>query len=93
MGAVLGLPGDQFWISAHEAFVRGYLDVPFAPHATNANELLTIRDAEKAIRILDPGRVPMRPEDAAAEKAALARHPDPYDSVVEKILRDIHIMT
>ena len=40
-----------------EAFVRGYLDVPFSPSQENRGEVLTARDADGAVRYVDTGRL------------------------------------
>ena len=38
-----------------KAFQLGYLDIPFAPSVHNAGRVITIRDAEGAVRFLDSG--------------------------------------
>ena len=37
--AVFDMSGEAFWESVFRAFQLGYLDVPFSPHADNANRL------------------------------------------------------
>jgi methylaspartate mutase epsilon subunit len=39
------------------AFARGLIDIPFAPNRENRGEVLTARDADGAVRYLDPGRL------------------------------------
>lgn len=89
--AVFGISGDVFWESVFRAFQMGYLDVPFSPHADNANKLVTMRDANRSIRIVDRGNVPI--SDAAAEQeqrllAAAERSGETY----RHLLRDINMM-
>mgnify|MGYP001204869490 CR=1 FL=1 len=44
------------------AFQTGVLDIPFAPSRYNAGKLLPARDNDGAIRILNPGNVPLSRE-------------------------------
>ena len=70
--AVFGLSGDAFWESLYRAFQLGWIDVPFSPHADNANRMVTMRDGDRSIRIVEPGAMPIAPADVAAERALLA---------------------
>ena len=45
-----------------KAFAAGVLDIPFAPSKHNAGKMLSCRDNEGAIRILNPGNVPFTKE-------------------------------
>ncbi|MBO4990863.1 MAG: methylaspartate mutase subunit E [Firmicutes bacterium] len=45
-----------------KAFAAGVLDIPFAPSKQNAGKMLTARDNEGAIRILNPANVPLTKE-------------------------------
>lgn len=45
-----------------KAFAAGVLDIPFAPSKQNAGKMLTARDNEGAIRILNPANVPLTQE-------------------------------
>jgi len=47
MAAIFGLSGDAFWESVYRAFQLGWIDLPFSPHADNANRLVTMRDADR----------------------------------------------
>jgi methylaspartate mutase epsilon subunit len=38
---------------------RGYLDVPFAPSLWNAGRALPVRDGDGAVRLADPGGLPL----------------------------------
>jgi methylaspartate mutase epsilon subunit len=91
--AICDLPGDVFWESVYQAFRRGFLDVPFAPHHMNPNMLLTARDRHFAIRIKDPGMVPMRPNDVKRERQLLETNSDAYNCFIDKMINDINIQT
>ena len=45
-----------------KALAAGVLDIPFAPSKQNAGKMLTARDNEGAIRILNPANVPLTKE-------------------------------
>jgi len=49
---------------AVRAFAAGVIDVPFSPSRWNAGLLMPARDREGAVRMLDPGHVPL-PADLA----------------------------
>jgi methylaspartate mutase epsilon subunit len=92
LDAVFGLPGDVFWESVFRAFRLGYLDVPFSPHIDNANKLISMRDANGSIRILERGNVPISDEDARHEQALLASREDRSDKTYRQLLADITVM-
>ena len=71
LDAIFAISGTAFWESIFRAFQLGYLDVPFAPHADNANRLLSVRDGNGSIRIAAPAAVPISSEDAQLEKELL----------------------
>jgi methylaspartate mutase epsilon subunit len=90
--AIYGLSGDMFWESVYRAFQLGWLDLPFSPHADNANRLLTMRDANHSIRIVDPGAVPISLADAASERRLLSSRVDQANTTYRQILADILLM-
>jgi methylaspartate mutase epsilon subunit len=92
LGAIFDLSGEAFWESVYRAFQLGYLDLPFSPHADNANLLLSMRDANRSIRIVDPGRVPVSAADAAAERRLLASRADRSEKTYRQMLSDIGLM-
>lgn len=52
--------GEGDWAAgAVRAFEAGALDVPFAPARANVNRVLPARDLEGAVRLLDPGSLPL----------------------------------
>jgi methylaspartate mutase epsilon subunit len=90
--AVFDLPGDAFWESVFRAFRLGYLDVPFAPHADNANRLVSVRDEQGSIRILEPGAVPLTERDARRERELLSSRAASGEKTYRQLLADIYAM-
>ncbi len=90
--AIFALSGGAFWESVFRAFQVGYLDVPFAPHADNANKLISMRDGNGSIRILDPGNVPLSEHSAAMERSLLQSRADRADKTYRQLLADINLM-
>jgi methylaspartate mutase epsilon subunit len=93
LSAIFGLSGDAFWESVYRAFQMGGIDLPFSPHADNANRLITMRDGSRAIRIVDPGSLPISPADLATEAALLStRSADAGAKNYQRMLADIALM-
>ena len=93
LDAIFGLSGDAFWESVYRAFQLGWIDLPFSPHADNANRLVTMRDGNRSIRIVEPGAMPIVAADVAAEKALLAtREDDDGGKTYRRMLADIALM-
>jgi methylaspartate mutase epsilon subunit len=90
--AVFELAGQAFWQSVFRAFQLGYIDVPFSPHADNANRLISMRDANGSIRIVEPGAVPISDDDAREERALLETRKDRADKTYLQLLSDINMM-
>jgi len=65
MQKVLELGGGDVAVGAIRAFESGVMDIPFAPAICNAGKMLPVRDNEGAVRVFDPGRVPL-PQDVLA---------------------------
>jgi methylaspartate mutase epsilon subunit len=89
---VFDLPGDAFWQSVFRAFQSGYLDVPFSPHADNANKVISMRDANGSIRIVERGSVPISDADMALERQLLASRKGASDKTYLQLLSDINVM-
>ncbi|MBY6141082.1 methylaspartate mutase subunit E [Leisingera daeponensis] len=73
------------------AFEQGVMDVPFAPAQANAGSLIPVRDNRGAVRIFDPGNVPL-PKDVLAfhrdkigERAASEGREASFDMVVDDV--------
>lgn len=92
LDAVISLSGDAFWESVYRAFQLGYLDLPFSPHADNANRLVSMRDANRSIRIIDAGSVPISAADAATERQLLESRTDRSEKTYRQMLSDIALM-
>jgi methylaspartate mutase epsilon subunit len=90
--AVLDLPGESFWQGVYRAFREGYLDIPFSPHADNANAMITLRDAHGSIRIADPGRVPIGAAALRREQELVAGRVDRDQKTYRQLLADIRVM-
>lgn len=92
LSAIFSLSGDVFWESVYRAFQLGYLDVPFSPHADNANRLISVRDGNASIRIAAPGSVPISSSDARLEREMLQTRDDRQDKTYRQMLADITLM-
>ena len=92
LSTIIDMPGEAFWESVYRAFSMGYIDIPFSPHADNANQLLSMRDADGAIRIANPGAVPISSEDAQREQQMLTSKSDYRGKGYRQLLADINIM-
>jgi methylaspartate mutase epsilon subunit len=90
--AIFALSGDAFWESVYRAFQLGYLDVPFSPHADNANRLLSMRDDNQSIRIVDAGSVPISAADLENERLLLQTRADRSQKTYQQLLTDIALM-
>lgn len=73
------------------AFQTGAMDVPFAPAAANAGKLTPVRDNNGALRIFDPGNVPMPKavfdyhKERIAERAKCEGRSASFDMVVDDV--------
>ena len=90
--AIIDLPGKLFWQSVYRAFQLGIIDIPFAPHADNANRLISMRDAIGSIRISDPGSVPLGKQDLKLERRLLDERGPESGKTYQQLLSDINIM-
>ena len=91
MEAVFNDPADTLWRKVFNSIKNGIIDVPFSPHIINHNKLITIRDANKNIRIIKRGNVPIPDKCYAYEKAQCDLTKD-TTSIVNDIIHDIGIM-
>jgi methylaspartate mutase epsilon subunit len=92
LDAIFSISGSDFWDSVYRAFQIGFLDVPFAPHADNANKLLSVRDAIGSIRIADAANVPISREDSQLEKELVELRGDRGEKTYRQMLADIRLM-
>ncbi len=91
MEAVFNDPADTLWRKVFNSIKNGIIDVPFSPHIINHNEMITIRDAKKNIRIIKKGNVPIPDRCFEYEKAQCDLSKD-TTSIVNDIIHDIGIM-
>jgi methylaspartate mutase epsilon subunit len=91
MEAVFNDPADTLWRKVFNSIKNGIIDVPFSPHIINHNEMITIRDAKKNIRIIKRGNVPISDRCFEYEKAQCDLTKD-TTSIVNDIIHDIGIM-
>lgn len=91
MEAVFNDPADTLWRKVFNCIKNGIIDVPFSPHIINHNNMITIRDAKKNIRIIKRGNVPIPDRCYAYDKAQCDLTKD-TTSIVNDIIHDIGIM-
>ena len=91
MEAVFNDPADTLWRKVFNCIKNGIIDVPFSPHIINHNNMITIRDAQKNIRIIDRGNVPIPDRCFKYERAQCDLTKD-TTSIVNDIVHDIGIM-
>lgn len=91
MEAVFNDPADTLWRKVFNSIKNGIIDVPFSPHIINHNKMITIRDPQKNIRIIERGNVPIPDRCYAYEKSCCDLNKD-TTSIVNDIIHDIGIM-
>ncbi|MDV7104928.1 hypothetical protein R3X26_11000 [Vibrio sp. TH_r3] len=91
MEAVFNDPADTLWRKVFNCIKCGIIDVPFSPHIINHNKMITIRDANKNIRIIDRGGVPIPDRCFEFERSQCDLNKD-TTSIVNDIIHDIGIM-
>ena len=91
MEAVFNDRADTLWRKAFNSIKSGIIDVPFSPHIINQNEMITIRDADKNIRIIERGNVPIPDRCFEYDRAHCDLGKD-TTSIVNDIIHDIGIM-
>jgi methylaspartate mutase epsilon subunit len=91
MEAVFNDPADTLWRKVFNSIKNGTIDVPFSPHIINQNDMITIRDANRNIRIIERGKVPIPDRSYDYERAQCDLSKD-TTSIVNDIIHDIGIM-
>ncbi len=89
--AVFSDPADTLWRKVFNSIKNGIIDVPFSPHIINQNAMITIRDANQNIRIIERGNVPIPDRSYDYERAQCDLSKD-TTGIVNDIIRDIGIM-
>lgn len=91
LGEVLDLGAGDIARGAVLAFEGGILDVPFAPARANPGVLLPVRDDHGALRVLEPGKVPLPDDilafhrDMIAERAATEGREADFRMVIDDV--------
>lgn len=91
MEAVFNDPADTLWRKVFNCIKNGIIDVPFSPHIINHNQMITIRDANKNIRIIERGNVPI-PDHCYKYARSQCDLSKDTTSIVNDIIHDIGIM-
>lgn len=91
MDAVLNDPADSLWRKVFNSIKSGIIDVPFSPHTINQNNVITIRDAQSSIRIVEKGNLPISEKSFAYERSKVRLSEDRTE-VINKIIHDIGVM-
>ena len=95
LAKVFELGNGDIAVGAVRAFEAGVIDVPFAPATCNAGKLLPVRDNEGAVRIFEPGRVPL-PDDVMAyhrEKIAERAKAEKREPAFQMVVDDIYAIS
>lgn len=91
LSKVFELGEGDIAVGTVRAFEAGVLDVPFAPATCNAGKLLPVRDNVGAIRLFDPGKVPLPDDvltyhhDKISERAKAEKRDASFQMVVDDI--------
>lgn len=91
MDAVLNDQADTLWRKVFNSIKNGIIDVPFSPHIINHNAVITIRDDNGNIRIIEKGKLPLSDKCFAYEKSKVNLPPSKTE-VINKIIHDIGAM-
>jgi methylaspartate mutase epsilon subunit len=91
MEAVFNDSADTLWRKVFNSIKNGTIDVPFSPHIINNNEVVTVRDKNKNIRIIKRGNLPINDKCFEYEKSKCNLDKD-ATSIVNDIIHDIGIM-
>jgi len=89
--AVFSDPADTLWRKVFNSIKNGTIDVPFSPHIINQPAMITVRDANKNIRIIERGNVPIPQRSYDYERSQCDLGKD-TTSIVNDIIHDIGIM-
>lgn len=91
MDAVFNDQADTLWRKVFNSIKNGIIDVPFSPHIINHNAVITIRDDNGNIRIIEKGKLPLSDKCFAYEKSKVNLPPTKTE-VINKIIHDIGAM-
>ncbi len=91
MEAIFNDSADTLWRKVFNSIKKGIIDVPFSPHIINHNKVITIRDEDSNIRIIDRGNMPISDKCLAYEKSKLKLSENKTE-IINKIVEDIGVM-
>lgn len=91
MEAVFNDPADSLWRKVFNSIKNGIIDVPFSPHIINQNRVITIRDDNNNIRIIEKGNLPISDKCFAYERSKVNLSDD-KTAVINKMIQDIGVM-
>jgi methylaspartate mutase epsilon subunit len=92
---VIELGGGDIAKGAVRAFQAGVLDVPFAPSRFNAGKVLPARDNHGAIRLFDPGKLPLTTEllEFHRNKIAARAKFEKRDASFQMVIDDVYAIS
>ncbi len=89
--AVFNDSADTLWRQVFNAIKKGYIEIPFSPHIINNNKVITLRDKDSNIRILEKGDLPISKKSYDYERSKISLGDD-KNALVDHIIHDIGIM-
>ncbi|MDR3122532.1 MAG: methylaspartate mutase subunit E, partial [Treponema sp.] len=92
---VFELGGGDVALGTVRAFQAGVLDIPFAPSRFNAGKVLPARDNEGAIRLFDPGALPLTAElrEFHKQKMAARAKYEKRDASFQMVIDDVYAIS
>ncbi len=91
MRSIFRLGKGDWAVGIVAAFEQGVMDIPFAPAKANRGKLTPIRDNFGAIRLFDPGNVPLPADvlayhrDKIGERSRVEGREASFDMVVDDV--------
>ncbi|MBM0230689.1 hypothetical protein JNW91_01620 [Micromonospora sp. STR1_7] len=92
LGRVFDHPSASLVAAVHRAVLDGTLDVPFAPHEANAGRLVCGRSADRRIRIVTPGAVPIGAAQLRRERELFEGTAPDDRPLWERLLHDVRML-
>ena len=90
MSVLFNIKAKSFRDSINQAVLSGYIDIPFAPHLSNHNKLITRRGKGDGIYVSKPGAVPIPENTIKEEKKLLGK--SIFTSSFKDLMSDINLM-